>query len=216
MDTPRVCSKVEDLTPGPLCASPPSRPPDACRCPRSHRLALKLSCAGLILLLLTVIGLSVLVRVLIQKPSIEKCRDYIRRIAASSTDSSVQLRCPNGWMTYQNKCLQFSQETSIWEEGLSDCPRKGATLLLIQNQEELRFIKNSVQERGSSFWIGLNYSLPDKNWRWINGSTLSSDVFIIIGNAKRNSCVTVSNGKLVSENCDSENRWICQKEPKYL
>ncbi|CAO2606764.1 hypothetical protein LEMLEM_LOCUS13023 [Lemmus lemmus] len=33
---------------------------DAFWCPRSHRLALKLSCAGLILLLLTVIGLSVL------------------------------------------------------------------------------------------------------------------------------------------------------------
>ncbi|XP_041492055.1 killer cell lectin-like receptor subfamily B member 1A [Microtus oregoni] len=212
MDTPKVCYKVEDPTPGPLCASPPSRPSDACRCPRSHRLALKLSCAGLILLLLTMIGLSVLVRVLIQKPSIEKCRENISR----SHDCPNQLRCPNGWMTYQNKCIQFSQEPNVWKGGLSDCTRKGATLLLIQDQEELRFIKNSMQERGNSFWIGLNYSFPDMNWRWINGSTLSSDVFNIIGDADRNSCVTVSKGNVVSENCDSDNKWICQKEPKCL
>ncbi|CAO2606759.1 Killer cell lectin-like receptor subfamily B member 1A [Lemmus lemmus] len=135
---------------------------DACWCPRSHRLALKLSCAGLILLLLTVIGLSVL-----------------------------------------GKCL-------------SDCARKGATLLLIQDQEELRFLKDLTREKGISFWIGLNYSLPDKNWRWINGSTLSSDVLNITGYATRNSCVAVSKDKVTSESCDSDINWICQKELKRL
>ncbi|XP_075838766.1 LOW QUALITY PROTEIN: killer cell lectin-like receptor subfamily B member 1A [Microtus pennsylvanicus] len=214
MDTPRVCYKVEDPTPGPLCASPPSRPSDTCRCPHSHRLALKLSCAGLILLLLTVIGLSVLVRVLIQKPSIEKCRVNIPRIVASSTESPIQLKCPKDWLPHRNKCLQFSQETSVWKEGLSDCARKGATLLLIQDEEELRFVKNSAKEKGNSFWIGLNFSLPDKNWRWINGSTLSSDVLQITGDTKKNSCMAISKDKVVSEDCASDNKWICQEEPK--
>nr|XP_048299973.1 killer cell lectin-like receptor subfamily B member 1A [Myodes glareolus]XP_048299974.1 killer cell lectin-like receptor subfamily B member 1A [Myodes glareolus]XP_048299975.1 killer cell lectin-like receptor subfamily B member 1A [Myodes glareolus]XP_048299976.1 killer cell lectin-like receptor subfamily B member 1A [Myodes glareolus] len=214
MDTPRVCSKVEDPTPGPPCASPPSRPPDTCRCPRSHRLALELSCAGLILLLLTVIGLSVLVRVLIQKSSIEKCRVYIPRIAASSTESPVHLMCPNDWLPHRSKCIQFSQESSVWKEGLSDCARKGATLLLIQDQEELRFVKDSIKEKSNSFWIGLNYSMSEKHWRWINGSTLSSDVLNITGDFKRNSCVAVSKDKVVSENCASDHKWICQKDPK--
>ncbi|XP_013208396.2 killer cell lectin-like receptor subfamily B member 1A [Microtus ochrogaster] len=217
MGTPRVYFSLKTpTTPGPLCASPPSRPSDACRCPRSHRLALKLSCAGLVLLLLTVVGLSVLVRVLIQKPSIEKCRVDIPRIVASSTESPIQLTCSNDWRPHREKCIQFSQENGVWKEGLSNCTRKGATLLLIQDQEELRFVKDSIKERGNSFWIGLNYSLPDKNWRWINGSTLSSDVFNIIGDAERNSCVIVSKGNLVSENCNSDNKWICQKDPKCL
>ncbi|CAO2606756.1 Killer cell lectin-like receptor subfamily B member 1A [Lemmus lemmus] len=216
MDIPRVGYKVEDPTPGPLCAPPPSRPPDACWCPRSHRLALKLSCAGLILLLLTVVGLSVLVRVLIQKLSIEICTVYIPTITASSTESPVQLKCPKDWLQHQNKCIQFSQETSVWKEGLSDCTRKGATLLLIQDQEELRFIKDSINEKGISFWIGLNYSMSEKHWRWINGSTLSSDVLNITGDAKRNSCVSISKNKVISESCDSDNEWICQKEPKHL
>ncbi|CAO2606761.1 Killer cell lectin-like receptor subfamily B member 1A [Lemmus lemmus] len=164
---------------------------DACWCPRSHRLALKLSCAGLILLLLTVIGLSVL-------------------------ESPVQLKCPKDWLPHRNKCIQFSQESHDWKEGLSDCARKGATLLLIQDQEELRFLKDLTREKGISFWIGLNYSLPDKNWRWINGSTLSSDVLNITGYATRNSCVAVSKDKVTSESCDSDINWICQKELKRL
>ncbi|CAO2606760.1 Killer cell lectin-like receptor subfamily B member 1A [Lemmus lemmus] len=189
---------------------------DACWCPRSHRLALKLSCAGLILLLLTVIGLSVLVRVLIHKPSIEKCTVSIPTIAASSKESPVQLKCPKDWLPHRNKCIQFSQESHDWKEGLSDCARKGATLLLIQDQEELRFLKDLTREKGISFWIGLNYSLPDKNWRWINGSTLSSDVLNITGYATRNSCVAVSKDKVTSESCDSDINWICQKELKRL
>ncbi|CAO2606755.1 Killer cell lectin-like receptor subfamily B member 1B allele C, partial [Lemmus lemmus] len=133
-----------------------------------------------------------------------------------TSESPVQLKCPKDWLQHQNKCIQFSQETSVWKEGLSDCTRKGATLLLIQDQEELRFIKDSINEKGISFWIGLNYSMSEKHWRWINGSTLSSDVLNITGDAKRNSCVSISKNKVISESCDSDNEWICQKEPKHL
>ncbi|KAL1763012.1 killer cell lectin-like receptor subfamily B member 1A, partial [Sigmodon hispidus] len=61
-------------------------------------------------------------------------------------------------------------------EGLVDCATKGATLLLVQDKEELTFIKDSRKEKDNSFWIGLNYTWPDRNWKWINGSTLNSDV----------------------------------------
>ncbi|XP_005372001.1 killer cell lectin-like receptor subfamily B member 1B allele C [Microtus ochrogaster] len=204
----------------PKQASPPAPPPDSCRCPRWHRLALKLGCVGLILLVLTVIGLGVLVGKVIQdnktKATVEKCNVNVSESSTKATENSVQLTCSNDWLPHREKCIQFSQETGVWKEGLSNCTRKGATLLLIQDQEELRFVKNSIQERGHSFWIGLNYSLPNKNWRWINGSTLSSDVLKITGEPKINSCVVVSKDNLVSENCDSENKWICQKKLKRL
>ncbi|CAO2606769.1 Killer cell lectin-like receptor subfamily B member 1B allele C [Lemmus lemmus] len=175
----------------PKQASSPSPPPDSCRCPRWHRLALKLGCVGLVLLVLIVIRLSIL-------------------------ESPVQPKCPKDWLQHRNKCIQCSQETGVWKEGLSNCARKGATLLLIQDEEELRFIKDLVKERGNSVWIGLNYSSSDKNWRWINGSTLSSDVLNITGDAKRNSCVAFSKGKVTSESCESDINWICQKELKRL
>ncbi|XP_041492093.1 killer cell lectin-like receptor subfamily B member 1B allele C [Microtus oregoni] len=192
MDTSVVYADLNlARTQEPKQASPPTPPPDSCQCPRWHRLALKLSCVGLILLVLTVIGLSVL-------------------------ESPVQLKCPKDWLPHREKCIQFSQENGVWKEGLSNCTRKGATLLLIQDQEELRFIKDSIKEKGNLFWIGLNYTLPDKHWRWINGSTLSSDVLKITGETKINSCVAVSKDKVVSEDCDSDNMWICQKKIKRL
>ncbi|KAM7335547.1 hypothetical protein ACRRTK_006024 [Alexandromys fortis] len=86
----------------------------------SPRLALKLSCAGLILLLLTVIGLSVL-------------------------GNPAKLQCPKDWLLYREKCICFSQDSNIWKEGQSDCARKGATLLLIRDQEELAVSPNSAQ-----------------------------------------------------------------------
>ena len=54
-----------------------------------------------------------------------------------TSESPIQLKCPNDWLPHREKCLQFSRENGVWKEGLSNCTRKGATLLLIQDQEEL-------------------------------------------------------------------------------
>ncbi|XP_055466059.1 killer cell lectin-like receptor subfamily B member 1A isoform X1 [Psammomys obesus] len=195
-------------------ASPPSLPPDACQYSCSHRLALKLSCAGLILLLLTLIGMSILVRVLIQKPSIEICSVYIQENIRNTTDSSAKLKCQKDWVPYRHKCTHFSEVTNTWKEGLDDCNQKGATLLLVQDQEELRFLQDWTKKRDFPFWIGLSYELLAKSWKWINGSSLNSDVLKVTGEAKEGSCVSISDDKVVSESCVSDYRWICQKEPK--
>uniref|UniRef100_A0A2K6EX77 Uncharacterized protein n=1 Tax=Propithecus coquereli TaxID=379532 RepID=A0A2K6EX77_PROCO len=57
---------------GPESSSPSSLPRDICQGPRWHQLALKLGCAGVTLLVLTVIGLTISVIFLIQKSSTEK------------------------------------------------------------------------------------------------------------------------------------------------
>nr|AQY17475.1 NKR-P1B isoform 3 [Mus musculus] len=167
--------------------SPPSLSPDTCRCPRWHRLALKFGCAGLILLVLVVIGLCVLV-LSVQKSSVQKiCAD----VQENRTHTTV---------------------SNTWEEGQADCGRKGATLLLIQDQEELRFLLDSIKEKYNSFWIGLRFTLPDMNWKWINGTTFNSDVLKITGVTENGSCATISGDKVTSESCSTDNRWICQKE----
>ncbi|XP_021021021.1 killer cell lectin-like receptor subfamily B member 1B allele A isoform X3 [Mus caroli] len=170
--------------------SPPSLSPDTCRCPRWHRLALKFGCAGLILLVLVVIGLSVLV-LSVQKSSVQKiCVDVQENRTTNTTVSNT------------------------WKESLADCNRKGATLQLIQDQEELKFLQDLIKKEYNSFWIGLSYTLPDMKWKWINGSTLNSDVLKITGDTENGSCavLSVGEGKVISESCASDNRWICQKE----
>ncbi|GAB1291339.1 Killer cell lectin-like receptor subfamily B member 1B allele B [Apodemus speciosus] len=196
----------------PKAESPPPLSPDTCRCPRWHRLALKFGCAGLILLVLSVIGLGVLVLSLLQKLSVQEISTDVQKNRTNPTDSSA--KCPQDWLSHRDKCFHVSRASNTWEEGLADCDGKGATLLLIQDQEELRFIQNSTRGEDNSFWIGLNYTSTDKNWKWINGSTLNSDVVKINGDSTKGSCAAISRGKAVSESCVSDNRWICQKELK--
>ncbi|XP_029334550.1 killer cell lectin-like receptor subfamily B member 1A isoform X2 [Mus caroli] len=212
MDTARFYFSLKPpRTPGAWHESPPSLPPDACRCPRSHRLALKLSCAGLILLVLTLIGMSVLY-LSIQKPSIEKCWVLIQENLDKTTGCPAKLECPQDWLSHRDKCFHVSQVSNTWKESLADCGKKGATLLLIQDQEELRFLQDSIKKKYNAFWIGLSYTLPDMNWKWINGSTLNSDVLRITGDTESDTFATISGDKVTSESCVSDNRWICQKE----
>ncbi|NP_001153374.1 killer cell lectin-like receptor subfamily B member 1A isoform 2 [Mus musculus] len=152
------------------------------------------------------------VRVLIQKPSIEKCYVLIQENLNKTTDCSAKLECPQDWLSHRDKCFHVSQVSNTWEEGLVDCDGKGATLMLIQDQEELRFLLDSIKEKYNSFWIGLRYTLPDMNWKWINGSTLNSDVLKITGDTENDSCAAISGDKVTFESCNSDNRWICQKE----
>ncbi|XP_051029015.1 killer cell lectin-like receptor subfamily B member 1B allele C [Phodopus roborovskii] len=213
----------------PKSASSPTLPQDTCRCPRWHRLALKLGCVGLILLVLGVIGLGVLVLSLLQKTPVGgsvggsmggsvggSVGDNRENNRTKPTESPAKLNCTKGWLLHRDKCIHFSQGNNMWKEGLADCSTKGATLLLIRGQEELRLLKDLTNEKDSTFWIGLSYKLSDKNWKWINGSTLSSDVLQITGEAKTDSCAAITKGRVISEDCASDNNWVCQKEPKLI
>lgn len=55
----------------------------------------------------------------------------------SSLGRSAILECPRDWHPHWDKCLFISQTSRTWAEGLSDCSLRGATLLLIQDGEEL-------------------------------------------------------------------------------
>ncbi|XP_034367838.1 killer cell lectin-like receptor subfamily B member 1 [Arvicanthis niloticus] len=193
---------------------PPSLSPDTCRCPRWHRLALKFGCAGLILLVLCVIGLGVLVLSLLQKPSVEESSVNVQKDGMNTTDSPAKLKCPKDWLSHRDKCFHVSQVSKRWNESQADCDEKGATLLLIQDQEELRSLQDLSKGKDISFWIGLSYTSTDRNWKWINGSTLNSDVLKITGDSTKGSCAAISGDKVISDSCDSDNFWICQKELK--
>ncbi|XP_004438700.1 PREDICTED: killer cell lectin-like receptor subfamily B member 1 [Ceratotherium simum simum] len=195
-------------------SSPPSLPQDICQGPRWHQFALKLSCAGIILLALTVIVLSVSVIFLRQKSSIEKSSVDVQEKRNETTERPSLLECPVDWRPFQGKCLFLSQASNPWNDSLADCSTKESNLLLIQDQEELKLIQKLINNGGILYWIGLNFTLPEKNWKWINGSFLKSNVLKITGDAKENSCVYISWTDILSENCETENKWICQKELK--
>ncbi|XP_057639924.1 killer cell lectin-like receptor subfamily B member 1 [Chionomys nivalis] len=194
-------------------ASPPSLPSDACQCPRWHRLALKLSCAGLILLVLILTGL---VGFLVKKAPIEKCGVAAHEIMAEPTGRPAIPTCLKDWQPYQHKCLFISQISRPWSEGLADCSVRGATLVLIEDQEELRYFQDFSKREGHQFFIGLKYIQVEQIWKWTNGSTLNPDLLQVTGKDKENSCAVISQTEVFSDTCSADNRWICQKKLKHV
>ncbi|KAM5251233.1 killer cell lectin-like receptor subfamily B member 1 isoform 2-T2 [Hipposideros larvatus] len=195
-------------------SSPPSVPQDVCQGPPWHRFALKLACTGVILLALTVIGLSVTVIFLGQKSPIEKSCVDVQEKRNETTERPSPLTCPMYWHQIQEKCLLFSNDINMWTDSLADCSRQESSLLLIQDQEELRLIQNLMDDKVVLYGIGLNFTLPEKKWKWINGSSLNSNVLQITGDAKENSCAFITQTTIFSEHCTTENKWICQKDLK--
>ncbi|ELW71468.1 Killer cell lectin-like receptor subfamily B member 1 [Tupaia chinensis] len=119
-----------------------------------------------------------------------------------------QFKCPMNWQQVREKCLIFETNVSSWNNSRTDCSRKDSTLLLIQDQEELKLIQNKISDVGILYWIGLRFT--EKNWKWINDSFLHSNTIQVFGDADENSCAYISKTELTSEDCGAENKWICQ------
>ncbi|XP_065778928.1 killer cell lectin-like receptor subfamily B member 1 [Muntiacus reevesi] len=151
-----------------------------------------------------------------QNTTIEKTSMDAQENRKEATERPVLLTCPMHWQKIQNKCLYFHETSKPWSDSLADCSTRESSLLLIQDQEELRLIQNLINKKGIMFWIGLNLTLSEKNWKWINGSFLNSNILPVYGDAKEDNCVCISKTQFISDTCASENRWICQKELKLL
>ncbi|XP_073861989.1 killer cell lectin-like receptor subfamily B member 1 isoform X4 [Macaca fascicularis] len=116
---------------------------------------------------------------LLQKPSIGKCSVDIQQNRTKTTERPDLLNCPIYWQQVQEKCLLFSHTVNPWNNSLADCSTKESSLLLIQDKDELTRTQNLIHDKAISFWIGLNFSLSEKNWKWINGSFLSSNEIVL-------------------------------------
>ncbi|XP_005207108.1 killer cell lectin-like receptor subfamily B member 1 isoform X1 [Bos indicus] len=195
-------------------SSPPSLLQNLCQGPRWHNFPLKFSCAVIILLALTVTGLSVSVIFIRQNTSVEKTSMDAQENRKEATERPVLLTCPMHWKRIRDKCLYFSETSKPWNDSLADCSTRESSLLLIQDQEELRLMQNLINKEGILFWIGLNFTLSGKSWKWINGSFLNSNILPIFGDAKEDCCVYISKTQCISDYCAAKNRWICQKELK--
>ncbi|KAM9119651.1 killer cell lectin-like receptor subfamily B member 1B allele C isoform 1-T1 [Pangshura tecta] len=205
-------------------------------CPLWHRVALRVGWAGNIVLLGAVIVLAVLVG---QHPSqtrlttqqnnsceinentpacnrtLEGFRSCLKQnlcgIENSSADGSRCKLCPRHWVPHMDKCYWLSKENQYWSWGRDDCSRRGSHLLVIQNQEELEFTQNLTGNQ-IPVWIGLNITSPGTKWTWVDGSPLNQKLFTVSGPEEENSCAAVRKSQIKSEICNTQYKWICQKE----
>ncbi|XP_032997822.1 killer cell lectin-like receptor subfamily B member 1B allele C [Lacerta agilis] len=130
-----------------------------------------------------------------------------------SSDNSTCKVCPIQWQLHRDKCYWTSEILKTWGESKHDCSTRDSQLLVIQDKEELDFIKNITKE--SNYWIGLSLLKSEKKWMWITGSQLDQSLFPEPDYAEGNSCAAIKY-KVTSERCSTEFMWICQKDPLLL
>ncbi|CAI7935143.1 Hypothetical predicted protein, partial [Podarcis lilfordi] len=82
--------------------------------------------------------------------------------------------CPVQWQLHRDKCYWQSEDTKTWNESQHDCSTRDSHLLVIQDKQEMDFIKNIT--KNAKFWIGLSLSLAENKWMWITGSQLDQSL----------------------------------------
>uniref|UniRef100_A0A8C3FS95 C-type lectin domain-containing protein n=1 Tax=Chrysemys picta bellii TaxID=8478 RepID=A0A8C3FS95_CHRPI len=122
--------------------------------------------------------------------------------------SSCKL-CPKDWLLHGDKCYWFSTVFKTWEWSRDDCLMKRAQLLVIHDREEM--VKNVLYSTAGCVWIGLNIASPGRTWTWQDGSPLNQTLLPISDPEKENNCGSVKKNKILSEICQTESKWICQK-----
>ncbi|XP_018961512.2 CD209 antigen-like protein E isoform X2 [Cyprinus carpio] len=118
----------------------------------------------------------------------------------------------DGWL-YSNFSFYFiSSLKKSWTESRRYCTERGADLIIINNREKQEFAKRF--SNGNEFWIGLTDSDKEGNWKWVDGSTLTSGFWRSgepNGKSGENCVVSFSSGWR-DHPCNNAFRWICEKK----
>nr|XP_014435716.1 killer cell lectin-like receptor subfamily F member 1 isoform X1 [Pelodiscus sinensis] len=133
---------------------------------------------------------------------------------SSAGDSGCKL-CPMHWKPHRDKCYWLSDGSTYWSRSRDDCTQRRSHLLVIQDQEEMVFIQNIIGDQ-NPVWFGLNITSPRKNWTWVDGSPLNQTLFMVLGPAENNSCAALKKNRIQPEICNTDLKWICQKEAVIL
>ncbi|KTF74530.1 hypothetical protein cypCar_00031017 [Cyprinus carpio] len=122
-----------------------------------------------------------------------------------------QISKMEGWKCYQSSLYYVSSQKKNWTESRKDCKDRGADLIIINNEQELDFVKNLVSV-GSEVWIGL--SKMEGTWKWVDDSTLTTGFWASgepsDSSGNENCAVNLSSG-FADNSCDKIIEWICEK-----
>ncbi|XP_015984388.2 C-type lectin-like domain family 1 [Rousettus aegyptiacus] len=190
-----------------------------------HGIFLKVGCAIIIILLVTVIVLSILViqfksarHTEVDNESKEQYRTGKNKSGSiismvSPNSSTTHKSCPsNEWKLHGGKCYWIAENKKTWNQSKNDCAMKNSHLLVIRDFIDMSFLWLHLNSSGL-YWIGSSIPSTEKSWTWVDNTSFVSHLFLIEENkpqTKGMKCVQVSRKNIAKKNCDENKQWICQ------
>nr|3G8K_A Chain A, Lectin-related NK cell receptor LY49L1 [Mus musculus]3G8K_B Chain B, Lectin-related NK cell receptor LY49L1 [Mus musculus] len=113
------------------------------------------------------------------------------------------------WFCYGIKCYYFVMDRKTWSGCKQTCQISSLSLLKIDNEDELKFLKLLVPS--DSYWIGLSYDNKKKDWAWINNGPSKLALNTMKYNIRDGGCMLLSKTRLDNDNCDKSFICICGK-----
>ncbi|XP_040203197.1 asialoglycoprotein receptor 1-like isoform X2 [Rana temporaria] len=134
-------------------------------------------------------------------------------------NNSTDLLCDVGWRQYAFSCYYLSQYRRTWESAKKDCETRGAHLVVINGEDENRFVGSLSNWQTS--WIGLTD--VDGSWKWVDGTSYDDtpkfwmpgqpDEWINPIHSQGEDCAELhSSGGWNDGHCSLELVYICEKE----
>ncbi|XP_056323487.1 uncharacterized protein LOC130236758 [Danio aesculapii] len=152
-------------------------------------------------------------RLLSENDSLMKQRAQLQQ---EKNDLQMFLYEQGGCFYYQSRLYFISYEKKSWSESKRYCRDRKADLIIINNREEQDFVKKI--SGGDMIWIGLTDSDEEGNWKWVDGTSLTTGfrfwgTFEPNGKRGENCAVSYSSG-WADYPCNAYFQWICEKRAK--
>ncbi|XP_057243044.1 C-type lectin domain family 2 member L-like [Malurus melanocephalus] len=130
------------------------------------------------------------------------CIQFINPSSAKSFAVCHPLEpCPAGWLYFQRKCYYLSENEAAWNSSQSLCSSHNASLLVIENLQELNFMMKITKQDP---WIGLYKR--NEEFFWVDGKALDHELFAVKGSG---SCAYLEPRGVSASGCYLTRRWVC-------
>ncbi|KAM8767275.1 CD209 antigen-like protein A isoform 7-T7 [Acanthopagrus schlegelii] len=123
--------------------------------------------------------------------------------------------CPDGWTRSGCSCYFRSNEMRTWSQSRTDCQSKGADLVVINSEDEHKFV-SGLNNMYGEFWIGLKTESTEWSyeWKWVDGSPLTETFWAAGLPAATGGWYTAysnQQGRWTQSGYHDKKYWICEK-----
>ncbi|KAM6321259.1 C-type lectin domain family 2 member B-like [Aegotheles albertisi] len=130
------------------------------------------------------------------------CVQFVKDSLAKDFPACPSLElCPSGWLYFQGKCYYLSESEANWNSSQSLCSLHNASLLVIENHQELSFMMKITKQDP---WIGLHKR--NEEFFWVNGKALDNKVIEVKGSG---SCAYLESKGVSASGCYLTRKWVC-------